>query len=359
MKGVVLSGGHGTRLRPLTHTVSKHLIPIANKPMVYYAIEDLVNAGIKDIAVIVGHTEERIRDIKSAIGDGSRFGAKVSYIEQDAPRGIAHAIGLTEDFVGNDKFVVYLGDNVLKGGIGDYVNEFQVSGSDSTILLVNHPSPERFGVAIFEGENLVGLVEKPKNPPSNFVMSGIYMFSPAVFEIIKTLKPSWRNEIEITEAIDKMLKSGKHKVAYKFANHWWKDTGKPEDIIEANRLILDDLELHMNGTVEDGATLTGKIGLGEGSIIKRGSTVTGPVIIGENCEVGPNAHIGPYTSVGDNCKIMNCEIESSVVVGNTKIDTQRKIIDSIIGRNVTIAQSEDDVKNASKLVVGENSFIRM
>jgi len=361
MKGVILSAGHGTRLWPITHTQAKQLIPIANKPMVFYVIEDLRNAGIKDIAVIVGHTPERINHVKGVIGDGSRWGIKITYVEQAAPSGIAQAVGLTKDFVGNDDFIVYLGDNVLKGGINDYVDAFKKSGADFGILLSKHKSPEMFGVAVFDKDDkLVGFVEKPKDPPSNLVITGIYMLRPCVFhEIEKLLKgpPGVRGEYQITDVFDTMMKSGKYRPMTCVVKDWWKDTGKPEDILEANHLLLEELKPVIRGTVKDGAKITGKVEIGEGSVIEPGSFIRGPVIIGKDCKVGPNAYIGPYTAVGDGCEISESEVESSILLTGVKINCNRRIVDSIIGANSKILSRDGQAPRGSKLVAGENSQI--
>jgi len=357
IKGLVLAGGHGTRLRPLTHTSAKQLIPVANKPIIFYAIEDLRDAGINDIGIIVGHTEDRIKNIKETIGDGSKFGVKITYIEQDAPRGIAHAIKISEDFIGNDSFITYLGDNLLSGGITDYVEEFKNSNYDAGILLAKHKTPERFGVAIMNGDKILGLIEKPKKPPSNLVMSGVYFLRPSVFDVIKKLKPSWRNELEITDTIDKMIKSNKYKVMVKIVNGWWKDTGKPEDILEANHLVLNELKPFNKGEIEKGVTIRGIIAIYEGTKIRKGCFIRGPCIIGKNCDIGPNVYIGPYTSIGDGTIIKSGEVESSVIVGDTTIDCNKRITDSLIGKNVMIISADNNVPKAYKLVLGENSFV--
>ncbi len=357
IKGLVLSGGHGTRLRPLTHTSAKQLIPVANKPIIFYAIEDLKNAGINDIGIVVGHTEERIKNIKDAIGDGSKFDVKITYIKQDAPKGIAQAIGISENFIGNEPFVTYLGDNLLKGGIADYVNKFKDSNYDAGILLAKHKTPERFGVAIMNRNKIIGLVEKPKNPPSNWVISGIYLLRPTVFDVIKKLKPSWRNELEITETIDVMIRSKKYKVMVQKVNGWWKDTGKPEDILEVNQLVLSELKPFNKGKIEEGVTIRGRVAIDEGTIIRKGCLIRGPSIIGKNCDIGPNVYIGPYSSIGDKTIIKNGEIESSVIVGDTTIECNKRITDSLIGKNVTIVSADENVPKAYKLVLGENSFV--
>jgi glucose-1-phosphate thymidylyltransferase len=318
------------------------------------------NAGITDIGIIVGHEPKRIQDIKDAVGDGSTWGVKITYIEQDKPRGIAHAIWLAKDFVGNDPFVVYLGDNILKGGINSYVEEFKNSDYDFGILLAGHKTPEKFGVAIIKDSKLVGLVEKPDNPPSNLVISGIYLLRPTVFDVIeKQLKrpPGKRGEYQITDVADYMVKSEKYKVTSYKINGWWDDTGEAKEILEANQLVLDDLVPFNNGVVEDGAVIYGRVGIGEGSIIKKGSVIRGPAIIGKNCIIGPNAYIGHYTSIGDNCEIANGEIESSVILSSCKIKCGKKIVDSLIGANSNIASRGGELPNGCKFVAGENSQI--
>lgn len=361
MKGLILAGGHGTRLRPITHTSNKHLIPLANKPMLYYPIETLKDAGIVDIGIVVGHTEQRTREIKEAVGDGSKFGIKVTYIEQDAPRGLAHAVKIAKDFLTTDnddnKFVVHLGDNILKGGIEKYVEQFKKSDADCAILLKSVPEPNRFGVAEIKDGKVVRLVEKPGEPPSNLALVGIYMFNKSIFDSIEKLKPSWRNEYEITEAIQGLIDSGKKVVHHVIDAAWWKDPGDPAGILEANALLLDELKPFNKGTVEEGVNIIGKVGIDEGSIIKSGCSIRGPVIIGKNCVIDGNAHIGSHTSIGDNCIISNVEIESSILIGDSKIDCKQKIVNSVIGRNVTISSAKKNFLKACQLVVGENSFV--
>ena len=282
MKGVILHGGHGTRLRPLTHTGPKQLIPIANKPISQYVLEDLRNSGIRDIAIILGDIYPE--KVKEYYGDGSRFGVNITYIYQGEPKGIAHAVGLCESFV-DDEFVVYLGDNILRGGVSKYVREFSKSDLDAMILLCKVPRPELFGVAKFDEKGrLVGLIEKPKKPPSPYALTGIYFFRPAIFDVIRRLKPSWRGELEITEAIHNLLVEG-YKVEHRMVSGWWKDTGTPEDILEANRLILDEMKPQINGIIEDSSSIQGRVSIGSGTIIRRGALIRGPVIIGKNSRI--------------------------------------------------------------------------
>jgi glucose-1-phosphate thymidylyltransferase len=354
MKGVVLSGGFGTRLRPLTHTGPKQLIPIANKPMLFYAIEDLRDAGVRDIAVILGTiAPEKVRE---AVGDGSSLGVRVEYIVQGEPKGIAHAVKRARKFVGDEPFVVYLGDNILKGGIKEFVRKFKNSKNDATILLCRHKTPERFGVAEVKNGKIVRLVEKPKQPKSNLVMIGIYFFRKAIFDAIEQLKPSWRGEYEITEAVDCLVKNG-YKVGYDIVKGWWKDTGKPEDIIEANHLVLEELNSKNEGEVEEGANIRGRVSIGEGTVVRKGCFIKGPVIIGKKCEVDSGTYIGPYTSVGDECVLRGVEIESSIVMNGSRIECKGRIVDSLIGANNRIVSGSGEVPKAIRLVVGENSYL--
>lgn len=363
MKGLILAGGHGTRLRPITHTSNKHLIPLANKPMLFYAIETLKDAGITDIGIIVGHTPQRIQEIKDAVGDGSRFGIRVTYIEQDAPRGLAHAVKVAKDFLttnNNDgKFVVHLGDNILKAGIKGYVEKFSGSKIDSLVLLKSIPNANRFGVAEIKEGKLVRLVEKPKIPPSDLAMVGIYMLSDSIFDSIEKLQPSWRNEYEITEAIQGVIDNGKNVHHEIVDAEWWKDPGDPSGILEANRLLLDELKPSNKGVIEEGAMIIGKVNVDEGTIIKKGASIRGPVIIGKNCVIESNAYIGPYTSIGDHTVIENAEIESSIVIGDSKINCKQRIVDSLIGKNVNISEASGTPSKTVQLVVGEHSFVKI
>jgi glucose-1-phosphate thymidylyltransferase len=353
MKGVILHGGHGTRLRPLTHTGPKQLIPVANKPISQYVLEDLKNAGVKDVALIVGGVmPEKVKDYYS---DGSKFGVNVKYVEQDKPLGIAHAVGLTEDFVGDNRFIVYLGDNLLKGGISDIAKEFEQQKFDAMVLLCKVEHPQQFGVAEFDKQGkLVRLVEKPKEPPSNFALTGIYFFTPLIFKMIKKLKPSRRGELEITEAIQLMLEEG-YSVGYRIVDGWWKDTGTVEDILEANILVLDEMEPTVEAGVE-GICLQGRVSVGKNAQIKKGAMIRGPTVIGENVIIESGVYIGPYTSVGNGTHVKKGEIENSIIMENCVIEIDTKIIDSIIGAQSEIATSQKGPKG-HKLIVGESSRI--
>ncbi len=357
MKGIVLHGGSGTRLRPLTHTGPKQLIPIANKPVSQYAVEDLLACGIKDIAFVVGdvHPER----VKEHYGDGSKFGAKFEYVTQGEPRGIAHAVGLCRHFVQDSNFIVYLGDNLLKGGIRKYAREFQGGDASATILLSKVNDPSRFGVASLDRNGkLVGLEEKPKEPKSNLALTGIYFFKPSIFDSIAKLKPSWRDELEITEAIQLLLKHG-DKINYHVVEGWWKDTGTSEDILESNRLILDDLQPSILGKVEEGGVTQGRVTLGEDSRIRKGATVIGPSIIGKNTTIESGVYVGPYASIGDQVVIVRGEIEDSIIMDHCAIDVPHRITSSIIGQHTRITSADGNPPRGFKLTLGENCQLRL
>jgi glucose-1-phosphate thymidylyltransferase len=354
IRGVILHGGHGTRLRPLTHTGPKQLIPVANKPMSQYVLEDLRDSGVKEVAVILGDTlPEKVR---SYYKDGKEFGVKITYLDQEEPGGIAQAVSLAEDFVGNNPFVVYLGDNLLKGKIAGFVEEFKNSKHDAMILLCEVENPRQFGVAEF-GKNgkLKRLIEKPKDPPSNYALTGIYFLTPPIFKMIRKLKPSWRGELEITEALQGLLDSG-YNVGYKLVTGWWKDTGTVEDILEANRLVLDDLKRKIEGTVEERASIQGRAGIGKGTTVKGGALLRGPVVVGNNTTIGEHVYVGPYTSIGNNVKIERGEIENSIIMDECHVEIDGKITDSLIGAGTTLATNRRSPKGY-RLVVGEYSKI--
>lgn len=355
MKGVILHGGHGTRLRPLTHTGPKQLIPVANKPISQYVLEDLKTAGVKEVAFIVGGImPDKVKDY---YGDGTKFAVRAKYVEQDKPGGIAHAVGLTEDFVGKSSFIVYLGDNLLKGGISRIAKEFEQDKYDAMVLLTKVDHPQQFGVAEFDKQGkLVMLVEKPKEPPSNYALTGIYFLTPLIFKMIRKLKPSWRGELEITEALQLMLQEG-HNVGYRIVEGWWKDTGTVEDILEANILVLDEMEPKVEANV-DGICLQGRVSVGKNAEIKEGAIIRGPTIIGENARIDSGVYIGPYTSVGKNTHFKKGEIENSIIMENCIIEINTKIIDSIIGAGTEITTNQKGPKG-HKLIVGENSRITL
>ena len=357
MKGVILHGGKGTRLRPLTHTGPKQLIPIANKPMSQYALEDLREAGISDIAIVLGNIASE--KVVEYYGDGSKFNVKITYINQDEPRGIAHAVGLAKEFVGNEPFVVYLGDNLLKNGIIDCVEGFRNSGADAHIALCHVKNSDAFGIAeLNEAGKIVRLIEKPKTSLSDLALVGVYMFRSNIFDAIGKLTPSGRGELEITDAIQGLLDMG-FQVSSHIISGWWKDTGKPEDILEANQFVLSELSSYNKGKFEDDIVTDGRIAVEEGSVIKSNCTLKGPLIIGKDCEIGPDTRIGPYTSIGDNVVIEGGEVENSIIFSETVVRCGKRIIDSLIGKGSKIVSNEVGLSNGYRLIIGENTYLRM
>ena len=356
VKGIILHGGHGTRLRPLTHTGPKQLLSIANKPMSRYALDDLIDAGITNIAIVIGDIFPD--KVKEFYGNGDELGAKIMYIYQHKPGGIAHAIGLCRDFIGNDRFVVYLGDNILKGGIRNYVSRFRESEADALILLCEVKDPSRFGIATIRENHIEEIVEKPKNPKSNLAVIGIYFLTSKIFQIIDNLPPSWRGELEISEALQRLIGSGL-KVEYDFVTGWWKDTGTPEDILDANRFMLDSIQREIGGILESEESVKGHVSIGKNTKIPRNVLVRGPVVIGENCIFESGVIIGPYTSIGNSVKIQQGEIENSIVMDNCEIGTNSRIVDSIIAKSSKIVELGNSLPKRHTFFVGEQSLIRL
>lgn len=351
MKGLILSGGKGTRLRPLTYTHAKQLVPVANKPVLFYGIEALKEAGISEIGIIVGDTKE---EIKQATGDGSHWDLNITYIEQAAPLGLAHAVKISEEFLRGEPFVMYLGDNILKSGITSLVEEFQQKKPNSLILLTEVANPHMFGVAELEDGRVVRLVEKPKKPASNLALVGVYMFDAHIFEAVKAIKPSWRNELEITDAIQYLVEHG-YEVQPHLVTGWWKDTGKIEDILEANRLILETISGSNLGNVDDTSRINGQVVIEQGVVVKN-SIIRGPAIIGEKSEIS-DSYIGPFTSIQNNCKIIHTEIENSIVLEKSEIiEVGGRIDESLIGREVKIFKCPSK-PSVYRFMVGDKSEI--
>jgi len=351
VKGLILSGGRGTRLRPLTYTSAKQLVPVANKPVLFYGIEAIADAGITDIGIVVGDTQAEIR---AAVGDGSRWGVKVQYIEQDAPRGLAHAVKISRDYIGDEPFVMYLGDNLLNKGITQFVREFEAQKPAAQILLTHVPDPQMFGVAQLEDGKVVRLVEKPKEPIGDLALVGVYMFGPDVFESVNRIKPSFRNELEITDAIQDLIDRGL-TVRPHIVEGWWKDTGKLEDMLEANRLILETFERRIEGSVDAESRVEGKVVIEKGAVIER-SVIRGPAIIGRGARI-VHAYVGPFTSIGNEVDIQDTEIEHSIVLeGSSLRDLANRVIDSLIGRNVRIWR-EPVKPSAYRFMLGDNSEV--
>ena len=357
MKGIILHGGHGTRLRPLTHTGPKQLLPIANKAMSQYALEDLKTAGITEIGIIIGDVYPE--KVKEYYGTGEKFGVKITYIYQDEPKGISHAIRLCKDFIGNDKFIVYLGDNVLRRNLIDYTKKFQSSNSDAMILLCKVNDPQRFGIAELDQNDsgkIKKIVEKPKVPPSDLAVIGIYFLTPKIFDIIDRLKPSWRGELEITEALQMLMDDG-NKIEYETVTGWWKDTGTPEDIIHANKLVLDSIGTENQFLIDSDAEIKDNVVVGTGTLLDDESSIVGPVIIGKNCSIGPGVQLGPYVSVGDNCSLNNCTIKDSIIMTNCIINVKVNFESSIISHGSEITAS--DIANQYQFLLGERSQTKL
>jgi glucose-1-phosphate thymidylyltransferase len=357
MKGVILAGGTGSRLRPITHTGPKQLVPIANKPVLEYALDDLKEAGITDIGIVLGNKGRD--EIQEYFGDGSAFGVDVTYIVQGAPLGLAHAVGCARDFVGDDSFVVYLGDDLMREGIVELVADFDPEEYAAGIGLQAVDEPTRYGIVDTDDRgDVVQLVEKPDDPPNDLALIGIYVFTPEIFDRIEELEPSWRGELEITEAIQGLLESGR-RIQSHVVHGWWKDTGKPEDVIHANRLVLDDVQTDIRGTVEDDESVSGRVELGEESVVEEGAVVRGPVSIGEGTTIASGTYLGPYTSIGDSCTIEGAHIESSVVIGDSAISCDRTIVDSVIGRHASIRTNREKKPHGERLVIGQNSSLEL
>jgi glucose-1-phosphate thymidylyltransferase len=351
MKALILSGGKGTRLYPITYTSAKQLVPVANRPVLFRAVDAIVEAGITDIGIVVGDTAAEIME---AVGDGSKWGASITYIEQEAPLGLAHAVLISEEFLADDRFVMFLGDNVLEGGITNLVRQFAESDWNSQIVLTKVADPQHFGVAELRNGQVVRLIEKPKDPPSDLALVGIYMFDQTILEAAKSIEPSFRGELEITDAIQ-FLVDHDFKVYPYIHEGWWIDTGKPGDMLDCNRLLLETMEPRNLGTVDEESNLSGRITIEKGAQIIN-STLRGPMIIGENSRV-VDAYIGPYTAIYHDVLIENTEIEHCIVLENSRItNIGARIEDSVIGRNVEICRSPLRPK-AYRMTIGDNSQI--
>ena len=354
MKGLILSGGKGTRLRPLTHTSAKQLVPVANKPVLFYGIEAMAEAGIEEVGIIIA--PETGNEIREAAGDGSSFGVRIEYIEQDAPLGLAHAVLTAEPFLGDSPFVMYLGDNLLRNGIVALVDTFRTEQPDALILLTPVPDPEHYGVAELDGDNRVArLVEKPEQPKTDLALVGVYMFTPAIFDAARSIEPSWRNELEITDAIQTLVDRGL-RVDPHIVHGWWKDTGQVQDMLEANRLILDDLDERVAGELVD-SRVEGRVVIEEGARLER-TTVRGPAVIGAGSRL-VDAYIGPYTDIGENVTIENAELEHSIVMSGSRISqVDHRIEASLIGKDVTIARGPS-LPKAYRFVVGDSADVQI
>jgi glucose-1-phosphate thymidylyltransferase len=350
LKALILSGGSGTRLRPLTYSQQKQLIPVANKPVLFYAIEDVIEAGVDEIGIILGPNKDQVIETVTSVD----WDADIEFIYQGAPKGLAHTILVAEPFLCDD-FVMYLGDNILRDGIVRHEEKFRGLKSDASVLLTEVEDPQRFGVAdLSEDGSIRRLVEKPKVPPSNYALVGVYFFKPVIIDACKSIKPSWRNELEITDAIQWLIEQG-YKVDASFVEGWWKDTGKPEDIFEANRLILDDVAYNNEGCVED-SNIMGRVIVEKDTRIVR-SVIKGPSIIGRGSQIS-DSYVGPYTSIGQGCRICGTEVEDSIIMDDSQISNAGRIVESLIGRNVKIEECVSKPKG-HRLIVGDNSDIAL
>ena len=351
MKALVLSGGEGSRLRPITHTNAKQLIPIANKPILFHALDAIRDAGIRDVGIVVGHTADEIR---AAVGDGTAWGVDVTYIPQSAPLGLAHAILVGRDYLGDEPFVMYLGDNVLLEGISQFVAEFERHRPNAQIFLARVPEPERFGVAVLDGDRVVKLVEKPREHLSDLALVGVYLFDASVVEAAQAVKPSWRGELEITDAIQYLIDTGR-TVRAEMVTGWWKDTGRPEDLLDANRMMLSQLTPSIEGEVDGRSRVVGPVVIEQGAKVIR-SGIRGPAVIGEGTVV-EDSLIGPHTSIYYGCRVVASEIEDSIVMEQCLIEDVKSMSGSILGKRVEVRRG--DRPAMYRLIAGDQSQVEV
>ncbi|WP_395104412.1 glucose-1-phosphate thymidylyltransferase [Actinomadura sp. SCN-SB] len=353
MKALVLAGGSGSRLRPITHTSAKQLVPVANKPVLFYGLEAIADAGIREVGIVVGDTAAEIR---AAVGDGSSFGLTVTYLPQEAPLGLAHAVLVAREFLGEDDFVMYLGDNFIVGGITGLVERFRRERPDAQIMLTRVKDPRAFGVAEVDASGrVIGLEEKPERPKSDLALVGVYMFGPAVHAAVAGLTPSWRNELEITDAIQALIDGGA-RVESTVISGYWKDTGNVTDMLEVNRLVLEGLEPSVRGRVDEASELIGRVVVEEGAEVT-GSRVVGPAIVGAGSVVR-DSYIGPFTSIDRDCTVLDSEIEYSIVLRGASIDGVGRIEVSLIGREAAVTPAPR-VPKAHRLVLGDHSAVQI
>ena len=353
MKALILAGGSGTRLRPITHTSAKQLVPVANKPVLFYGLEAIAASGITEVGIVVGDTEPAIR---AAVGDGSPWGMDVTYIRQHAPLGLAHAVMVSREYLGDDHFVMWLGDCFIVGGISPMIEQFRASLPDAMVMLTRVPDPSRFGVAELDpAGRLIGLEEKPKQPKTDLALTGVFFFSPAIHEAVTGLEPSWRGELEITEAIQRLIDSGRCVESVTISG-FWHDTGNVTDMLEVNRLVLEGLEPALRGEVDGSSELIGRVVVEEGAHVS-GSRIVGPVIIGAGSKV-TDSYIGPFTSIEQNCDIADSEIEYSIVFHGASIHGVRRIEASLIGHDVEVTKAPKSPK-AHRLILGDHSKVQI
>ncbi|MGZ4120456.1 MAG: glucose-1-phosphate thymidylyltransferase [Actinomycetota bacterium] len=350
MKALIPSGGAGTRLRPITHTSAKQLVPVANKPILYYVLEDIAETGVRQVGIVVGDTGDEIR---AAVGDGSAWGLEVSYIQQDAPRGLAHTVLIARDFLGDEPFVMYLGDNMLRDGIGAFVRRFEETACAAQIMVTPVDDPQQYGVVELDGDRVLRLVEKPANPKSNLALVGVYLFDRLIHDAVRALRPSARGELEITEAIQLLVEQG-HNVSVHRVEGWWKDTGQPEDLLEANRLVLEGMESRIEGDVDASSKVSGTIVLEKGARVEN-SRLRGPLIVGRNTTI-KDSFLGPFTAIGPDCTIVDSEIEHCVILEECTVRGVHRLEDSLLGRGVVVERTEGRPKSY-QLVVGDSGRV--
>ncbi len=373
MKALVLAGGRGTRLRPITHTSAKQLVPVANKPVLFYGLEAIRDAGIREVGIVVSDPREMLQpdlrtgerttvmvnsqaEIRAAVGDGSAFGLQVAYIEQEAPLGLAHAVKISEGYMAGEPFVMYLGDNLIKDGITPFVREFEQERPNAQILLAHVKTPWEFGVAELEGDRVVRLEEKPKQPRSDLALVGVYLFDRTIFEAVHAIAPSRRGELEITDAIQFLITNGR-RVRSHVISGWWKDTGKVEDMLEGNRMMLGGIELDIRGEVDTDSAIEGRVVIGPGTKVER-SRLRGPLVIGANARI-VDSYVGPFTALGDGVELSHCEIEHSIVLERARIhDVPRRIESSLIGKDVVVCAS-DARPRTHRLMLGDSSRVEL
>ena len=352
MKALILSGGEGTRLRPITHTSAKQLIPVANTPILFYGLESIAEAGIREVGIVVGHTAA---EVEAACGDGSRWGLSITYIPQDEPLGLAHAVIVARDFLGDDDFVMYLGDNVLLEGITGFVQRFERHTPNAQIFLAKVREPERFGVAVLEGDRVVRLVEKPKERISDLALVGVYLFDRTVHEAIDSVEPSWRGELEITDSIQAMIDAGQ-TVRAEMVTGWWKDTGKLEDLLEANRMMLSRLEPRIDGEVDGPSRVVGRVVVEQGAKVTR-SVIRGPTVIGRGTIV-EDSLVGPNASIYEDCAVLSSEIEDSIVMERCRLEDVRGMTQSLLGKDVEVRRGRTGPA-AYRLMLGDQSQVEV
>ena len=356
MKGLVLAGGHGTRLRPLTFTGNKHMLPIANQPILFYGLKHMAQAGIREVGIILGPLHEGIQE---AVADGSSFGLRVTYIHQGDPRGLADAVLCAKEFLGQEPFIMYLGDNLLQEGLDQFIRIFEKERPDAVVGVTPVSAPQQYGIVELDGTSIVSIEEKPRQPKSNLALIGVYLFSPAIHKIVADLKPSARGELEITEAIWRLHESG-HRVIPHPVQGWWKDTGRPEDLLEANSLVLQSLPptyFEHLGAVSRGAKLSGSVRVGPGAVVEDGVEIHGPVVVGAGVRLAGGTRVGPETAIGDGVVLDSVQIRKSIVLEGAQIGGPIRIVNSLVGRNVTI-RSRIPLDADLKLVLGDAAQIQ-